>query len=196
MVMPVTPIRVRASRTSSSLNGLMIAVISFMECPGIVARPSSATAPGEIIALRPGIKQIHARRIANSVGRSRQVRDDGPAMGKVAVLIFRTTGTALAAFWLGVTPALAQSCADFATARDRLYATYIAMIADDLRAIPAAGDHNAAIRDLTAQYTQKAQSGNAVWHQKLIGLGIFLAAGSNSEPADATFTHTCDLAQD
>jgi hypothetical protein len=92
---------------------------------------------------------------------------------------------------------LAQSsCADFTAARDRLYATYIAMIASDLQTIPSNGDHNAAIRDLTAQYTQKAQSGNAVWHQKLIALGIFLAAGSNSEPADATFTHTCDLAQD
>jgi hypothetical protein len=115
----------------------------------------------------------------------------------VIVVRFRTAGTALAAFWLGVAPAVAQpSCTDFTAARDRLYATYIAMIASDLQTIPANGDPNAAIRDLTAQYTRNAQSGNAMWHQKLIALGIFLAAGSNSEPADATFTHTCDLAQD
>jgi hypothetical protein len=117
-------------------------------------------------------------------------------MGKVAVSRLRSAVTALAAFWLGIAPALAQpSCADFAAARDRLYATYIAMVANDLRAIPAEGDHNAAIRDLTAEYTRRAQTGDGAYHQKLIGLGIFLMAGSNSEPADATFTHACDLAQ-
>jgi len=106
--------------------------------------------------------------------------------------------TAVAAFWLSVAPALAQSCvdADFAAARDHLYATYMAMVAEDLQAIPVGGDHNAAIRELTAQYTQKAQSGDMAWHQKLIGLGIFLASGSNSEPDDWTFKHTCKLTLD
>jgi hypothetical protein len=111
---------------------------------------------------------------------------------RFGVLTFSTVGLWLLA---GSGSATAQICADFAAARDRLYATYIAMVADDLRAIRADGDYNAAIRDLTAQYTQKAQSGNVAWHQKLVGLGIFLTAGLNSEPADATFAHTCDLAR-
>lgn len=102
---------------------------------------------------------------------------------------------AAAAFWLGLGPAFAQSCADFAAARSQIYFIYIGKVAADLRAIPADGDHNAAIRDLTAEYTQKAQSGNSVFHQKLIGLGLFLTAGSNADPAEATFKHTCEMAE-
>jgi hypothetical protein len=112
-----------------------------------------------------------------------------------AVLRVCTAIAAAAAFWLAPGPALAQSCADFAAARSQVYSIYIGKVADDLRAIPVDGDHNAAIRDLNRQYVQKGSSGNSVYLQKLIGLGIFLTTGSDADPADATFKLACEIAE-
>jgi hypothetical protein len=102
--------------------------------------------------------------------------------------------------WLfaGTGSATAQSCANFAQAKERLYLIYIAMVAQDVRAIPNTGDQkalNASIEELARTYAQKAQSGDSVYLQKLIGIGLFTAYGSSQEPVDTTFRLACDVAQ-
>jgi hypothetical protein len=56
--MPLMPMRLSASRTSSSLNGLMIAMISFMTgCPHVGSRRSQTTAAAEVVATsQPGAR--------------------------------------------------------------------------------------------------------------------------------------------
>src|SRR5688572_2344658 len=51
MVMPWTPSEVSASRTSSSLNGLMMAVTSFMALPPGKEGPGPFFGPGELFCL-------------------------------------------------------------------------------------------------------------------------------------------------
>lgn len=113
---------------------------------------------------------------------------------------FRGVASVAALVWLLAQPgiATAQACAKFDQVRARLYSVYISMVAQDIRAIPSASDDTtlrASLEELARSYAQKTQFGDMVYMQKLIGIGLFTAYGSNQDPPDRTFTLACNLAQ-
>lgn len=111
----------------------------------------------------------------------------------------RIVASMVAAVWLFAQPgtAVAQACENFAQVKDRLYAVYIAAVAQDVRAIPNADSETlrAGLAELARSYAQKTQFGDFVYWRKLMGIGLFTAAGANGEPPDGTFRLACTLAQ-
>lgn len=93
--------------------------------------------------------------------------------------------------------ATAQACENFDQIKQRLYSVYIAAVAQDIRAIPNADDETlrANLAELARSYMQKTQFGDFVYWRKLMGIGMFTAAGANGEPPDGTFRLACTLAQ-
>lgn len=111
----------------------------------------------------------------------------------------RITAFVTAFAWLLVQPSIAtaQACENFPRIKDRLYAVYIAAVAQDIRAIPNADGETlrASLAELARSYAQKTQFGDFVYWRKLMGVGLFTAAGANGEAPDATFRLACTLAQ-
>jgi hypothetical protein len=99
----------------------------------------------------------------------------------------------------GLAPASAAPfCDGFEPVRDRLYATYIGLVMEDLRGIDGAdGDRalNERVAELSQAYVRKAAFGDMIYLRKLIGIGLFTAASTQHEPLERTFKLVCDVAQ-
>jgi hypothetical protein len=133
------------------------------------------------------------------VGRGGKI-GDSPAGTEDSVKRPGLSTVAAVGLWLlaAADGAAAQICAGFPQAKDRLYSVYIAMVADDVRAIPGtAGPEQLSSRleELARSYAARARFGDSVFLQKLIGIGLFTAHGSGQEPVEATFRVACDVAQ-
>ncbi len=91
--------------------------------------------------------------------------------------------------------AFAAPCPNFDETRNAAYMPYIKLVLGDLRAIDRSkGDaaFNVAMNALSAKY---ARGNTAEDVRKLIGIGLFNAMAAKAEPAEATFTLTCQSAR-
>jgi hypothetical protein len=97
----------------------------------------------------------------------------------------------------GAAGAQAPACSGFPQVKTRLYSLFIVLVADDLRALPNAGDQvalQAGVEALAQSYAEKSRFGDSVYLSKLVGVGLFSAMGLNQEPIGVTFRVVCNMA--